>query len=584
MLRPDSEHPAPRPLATSGKPAQREASSLSRRSALKAAGLGLLAPWVTGCAVTASAPGVSVSASSANVELLYYADTLDARVPGYPIVPATRLGPAEKLGQAPWATAASVEALTGPLDTPTRQLTDPRLATQRRFGGYAVLASRLAGLREALGHERTLTLENGQCWNGSGLSHFTQGQSGVEGSRLLGAEARVSSDERLIWPGSVATRYREYGAPVLGTLAEAQNPDGLVTPSAFFERGGARIAVVGVSDPHAHDETRTLDAWYAVVVEQTHRARSQADLVVVLADTGTGPGLWLAERLTDADLLLCARGQDFWPELIAVPRNDGGTLPVCLPGTRGSGLFQLSCRVQNGQWHIEAHFHAATKEGLSPEEHRRVNGFQHQLDVTRAPFAAWLDRPLATAPDWLWRRDVVGGNWDALINAALGQEASDGSRTLSPGLRYDVVVAPGEAITREHLLLLSGGHDAPVFTTSIGSDGIQELFERASDQCFGLPLLLDNAADLPRIDGIDWQCRYAGNTGQRVTLPPPDASRLITWSTHPDAPAGEPLWQVLERFLNTQPPGWQLPPRPAGTLTFVEGHPGWHPEARLGST
>ncbi|WP_106477887.1 bifunctional UDP-sugar hydrolase/5'-nucleotidase [Phytohalomonas tamaricis] len=561
---------------------ERKASLFSRRRILQGTGAALLMPWFAGCATSGSARRqMSTPDGAAQVNLLYYADTLDTRQPEYPIVPATRLGPSERLGQAPWATAASVAALTGPLDTTMRQLTEPTLATQQRFGGYAGLAAKLGHLRHHLGPQ-TLTLENGQCWNGSGLSHFTQGRSGVTGSRLLGADVRVSSNERLIWADSVAARYREFAAPVLGTLTPEQNPDGLVMPFTVFERGGVSIAVVGISDPYAHDETRPLDVWYDNGRRQVQQAREQADLVVVLADVGTGPGIWLAERLDDADLILCARGQDFWPETIDVTRRNGSHIPVYLAGTRGSGVYHLDCRFQNGRWQVAAQFHAVCEATRSAEETHEANALQAQLEAERAPYAAWLDRPLAQAPQWLWRRDVVSGSWDALISAALRREVAD-SHTLSPGLRYDVVVAPGEAITREHLIVLSGGHNAPVFTIDADHESVHALFERACDQSFGYPLLLDNAEDLPRLDAIDWQCRYGAETGRRITLPAGDIPQLVTWSIRPGAPEGEPLWQVVERFLTAQPQDWTLPPRPAGKFTYVEGHPGWHPETRLGS-
>ncbi|MFD2436272.1 metallophosphoesterase family protein [Modicisalibacter luteus] len=300
--------------------------------------------------------------------------------------------------------------LTGPLDTTTRQLTDPALAVQQRFGGYARLATKLAYLRRRLGPQ-TLTLENGQCWNGSGLSYFTRGRSGVTGSHLLGADARVSSNERHIWADSIAARYREFASPVLGTLTPEQNPEGLVTPFSLFERGGVTVAVVGVSDPYAYDETRGLDAWYDDARRQVQQAREKADLVVVLADVGTGPGLWLAERLNDADLMLCARGQDFWPQTIDVTRRNGSPIPVCLAGTRGIGLYHLDCRFHDGHWQVAAKFHAVSQETLSGEEAREANALQAQLDAERAPMQNG-----STAP-WHARLNGFG---DAMWSAAVG--------------------------------------------------------------------------------------------------------------------------------------------------------------------
>ena len=77
-------------------------------------------------------------------------------------------------------------------------------------------------LRGEAGAGNSLTLENGQGWNGSGLAYLTQGESGVQGSQLLGVEARVSSDERVLWPQRSTGLYRQASAITLGAgLADA---------------------------------------------------------------------------------------------------------------------------------------------------------------------------------------------------------------------------------------------------------------------------------------------------------------------------------------------------------------------------
>lgn len=483
------------------------------------------------------------------------------------------------LGHAPWATGNGIDAIAR-AKVP-EFMSSPRQATRFSLGGYATLAAVLEELRATLGAD-SLTLENGQCWNGGGMGYLTHGQSGVAVSHLLGSDVRVSSDERTLWPDGSAALYRRYGKPVLGVLDGEQNPDDSVSGLEYFERGGARIAVVGATNPYAHDERRALDAWFLAIQEQVAQARQQADLVIVLADTGSGPGLWLARRLQDADLLLCARGLDLWPELVKVDQAQGGQLPVCFPGSRGVGLFQISCRSVNGQWQFEAAFHSADEGMLTPSASARRSHFQQQVEQMRAPYREWLDRPVGQVPDWLWRRDATGGSWDALIAEALRHANGDATQTvLSPGLRYDRIIAPGGTITRDHLLSLSGGYSAAVFSLPMTADGLRQLLERAADQCFGAPILLDDSEDLPRVSGVDWECRYGAERGQRVALLGAPSERVTSWSPRPDAPHGDPLWQVLERYLATRDSQAPLPSPPGAELRFVDGHPGWHPQLRL---
>lgn len=78
------------------------ASSVNRRELISWMGVGALAPLLGACSALPGQRG-----GSASVDLLYVADTLDARQPGLPVVPATRLGPVSQLGRAPWMTGAS---------------------------------------------------------------------------------------------------------------------------------------------------------------------------------------------------------------------------------------------------------------------------------------------------------------------------------------------------------------------------------------------------------------------------------------------------------------------------------------------
>ncbi|WP_275286142.1 hypothetical protein [Halomonas elongata] len=510
--------------------------------------------------------------------LLLYADVLDAHQPEYPATPATRLGPAAALGKAPWATGRSLEALSGVTTDATRALSGPAL-DRRPIGGSSALAATLWDLRRRLSADSTLTLENGQCWNGGGLGYLTRGDSGVTLSQWLDADVRVSSDERHLWPERVASLYRRFARPVVGCLDDRRNPEGLVADFTLFERGGARLAVVGASDPHATDEPRNLDDWFHAIQTASQSARDQADLVIILADTGSGPARWLAERLDDADLIVAARGQDFWPTLVDVERRHGDTVPLCFPGSRATGVFQIACHARRGKWRFESRFVLADPAPRDADVADRLAEQQHQLSTLRAPYSDWLDRPLAMTPGWLWRRDTTGGSWDALIVSALRESAGEQAIALAPGLRHDRRLAPGEAITRDHLLTLSGGHTGAITRRDADNDALRGLLERATDACFGTPMLLDASQDLPRLAGIGWRCRYSRETGQRIDLKGSVQGKVVTWSPDVTSRSGPPLWQLLEDYLSSSDLAG-LPPRPGAKLSFVEGHPGWHPEQR----
>lgn len=541
------------------------ASSMGRREVIGWLGVGALAPLLGACSTLPGPRGGSDRA----LDLLYVADTLDARQPGQAVVPATRLGPVSHLGRAPWMSGPNASAGQPEL----APLLDARLVGQARTGGYAVLAALLEQLRAEAGSEHCLTLENGQCWNGSGLAYLTQGESGVQGSQLLGSEARVSSDERVLWPQRSAGLYRQSSSITLGaglsdTQAKALGIEGV----KVFQRAGVRIAVVGVTDPYAQDQKASLKQWYQSLQPSFQQARREADLVVALADVGTGPGLWLAERVPEVDVLLCARGQDLWPTPVMASQASGRRVPVLFAGCRASGAFRLRCRQAGGQWQFEARFFPAFEHSLGPQAQARASQLRGELQRQRSGHAAWLDQPLARAPEALWRRDTRGGSWDRLLHQALADDSS--IPVLLPGLRYDFPLRVGEPITREHLISLTGGYPAPVVEAPARQ--VEQVLENAAEQLFGDPLLLDNSQDLPRWQSQDWQVSYSPN-GKRIIGLQPMEGLCRTFGLHFDAQVGVPLWQTLEAWLTRQTPGWALATLQLPAVRYVQGHPGWHP-------
>lgn len=539
-------------------------SSVGRREVISWMGVAALTPLLGACSALPGQRG-----GGAPLDLLYLADTLDARQPGQAVVPATRLGPVSHLGRAPWMTGASASAASPEL----APLLDASQSSRAQLGGYPVLAALLEQLRNEAGADNCLTLENGQGWNGSGLAYLSQGESGVQGSQLLGSDVRVSSDERVLWPQRCAALYQQSAAATLGAGLSAEQSKALGIDSLrVFQRAGVRIAVVGVTDPYAQDQKASLKQWYQSLQAVFQQARREADLVVALADVGTGPGLWLAERVAEIDVLLCARGQDLWPAPVLASQASGRQVPVLFAGCRGSGAFRLRCQQVAGQWQFQTRFFPAFEQQLTPAAQARAAQLRSVVRAQRAGHAAWLDLPLARAPQALWRRDTRGGSWDALLQQALSD--SSAMPVLLPGLRYDYPLAGGEMITREHLISLTGGYPAPVVEAPARQ--VEQVLENAAEQLFGDPLLLDNSQDLPRWQDQAWRVSYSPQ-GKRIADFATVQGQCRTFGLQFAADAGEPLWQTLEAWLRRQPSDWRLAPLQLPEVRYVQGHPGWHP-------
>ena len=546
--------------------------SLSRRRFLQASFASAAAAGLAGCAASASVTRRSLPVEG-ELQLLFYADTHAHWQPVVAHPAANHLGPMTLLGQAPYLTESSrLSALGVAKNTSAAAWLTAAGARQqaqelRRMGGYAALAAALQEQREQLGENKTLTLEGGQCWSGSGLAQMSSGRHGPLSSHWLGAEVRIASEEQRLWPERYAELYTAFQRPVLTARQ----------PIAYFNKGGLEVAVVGVTDPGLQAGEFSEQEWLADIQQQVQEAGQRASLVLLLSDAGTNPNLWLAERLEGVDLILSSRGQDLWPQLVYPRQKNAAPVPVCLAASQGQGFFSIQVKAGAQGWQLDAEFH--------PVWTRLTQGnpeVAEQIKRLRAPYAGWLDQQLALAPGWLYRRDALAGSWDQLIAEALKTTGAD--LTFAPGLRHGLAVAPGEAITREHLLSLAAGYEAPVFTIGANRRQLRSRLEAGASEWLSDHLYLHTSQDMPRLTGSHYVLRYQAQAGQRVSeLEWPAAStteqlRVSGWSTHYRG-QGTPLWQLLEAWLRDQPDDWTLPEIEQPSLAFVEGHPGWHPGA-----
>ena len=252
-------------------------------------------------------------------------------------------------------------------------------------------------------------------------------------------------------------------------------------------------------------------------------------------------------------------------------------VPVCLAGSQGIGFHELTLRHDSERWQIETIFHPLPVTQVAPDPL-----IEHEIKQLRAPHASWVGQPLAVTPDWLYRRDALAGSWDQLLAEAL---KSQGAKiTLTPGLRHGLALPPGSVITRDDILSLTAGYPAPVFNLTVEQEQIQSRLETGADQLLSDDWWLHSSEDMPRLSGCSYLLRSQALIGKRVTdldWPTPEKNgkvRLAGWSPKYQG-EGIPVWQILEDWLRQRPQNWQLPVIERPRVAFIEGHPGWHPEA-----
>lgn len=174
-----------------------------------------------------------------------------------------------------------------------------------------------------------------------------------------------------------------------------------------------------------------------------HPATGQAQRPRRGVDTGIAPARWLAEHLPRVDLILAARSQGFWPELIQIGHRDVGSVPPCLAGSHGQRLLsaQLHQRSQRRVY----------RESFSPQRRRERRA--------RCAFAGTLRGPARADGQWRgtashWR--ISGGDLSALdlADLPLALEAR-WEGTLDVTLRGQRCLSSQGGLTAARIALLS---------------------------------------------------------------------------------------------------------------------------------
>jgi sulfur-oxidizing protein SoxB len=285
--------------------------------------------------------------------------------------------------------------------------------------------------------------------------------------------------------------------------------------------------------------------------------------------------LKLAARVSGIDVILGGHTHDAVPVAVEVANTGGRTL-VTNAGSNGKFLGVLDLEVQG----------------------RRVAGWRYRLlpvfadllpadaDMAarvarlRAPFEARLAEPLAVTEGLLFRRGNFNGSFDQLILDALMAQTG-APIAFSPGFRWGTTLLPGETITREALLNQTAITYPQVTVNELTGAQIKAVLEDVCDNLFNPDPYQQQGGDMVRVGGMTWTCEPGAVMGRRISdlrldNEPLDADRryrVAGWASVAEGAEGEPVWDVVERWLRAR----QVVPARAPNLprlVGVEGNPG----------
>ena len=430
--------------------------------------------------------------------------------------------------------------------------------TYGRMGGMDRVATVVNAIRAA--RPEAILLDGGDTWHGSYGCYHTAGQDVVNVMNALKPDAMTFHWEFTLGSERVRELVASLPFPALGQNifdAEWQEPSEDFEDHTFFERGGAKIAVIGQAFPYMPiANPRWMFPEYSFGIrdermqEMVDEVRAKgADLVVVLSHNGFDVDKKMAGTVSGIDVILAGHTHDALPEPVLV-----GETIIVASGSNGKFVSRVDLDVRDG----------------------RMMGFRHKLipvfsdvitpdaevaaviDAERAPFKDTLEEVIGTTDTLLYRRGNFNGTWDDLICDALLSER-DAEIALSPGVRWGPSLLPGDPITREDIWNVTSMTYGQAYRTEMTGEFLKVVLEDVGDNLFNPDPFYQQGGDMVRVGGLGYTIDIDKPQGERIsdmiflkTGEPIDPARSYVvsgWASVNEGTEGPMIWDVVESHI-----------------------------------
>ena len=499
------------------------------------------------------------------VTILYVADTHAQLMPLHFREPSVNLGVGEAKGKPPHLTDAEFRKYfnitAGSADAFALTADDFTSLAKNygRMGGMDRIATLIGAVRAERGDDKVLLLDGGDSWQGSWTSLQTKAQDMVDVMSALKLDAMVGH-----WEFT-------YGAERVKQIAEsapfaflAQNirdnewQEPVFEARKMFERGGAKIAVIGqalprtaVANPRWMFPNWEFGIREEDIQKQVDEARAAgASIVVLLSHNGFDVDHKLAGRVKGLDVILTAHTHDAMPGLIKV----GNTVLVAT-GSHGKFVSRLDIEVKDKKVSdIRFKLMPVFADAIKPDP-----AMTALIEKVRAPFAKDLAREIGKTDSLLYRRGNFNGTFDDLICNAMMAER-DAEIVLSPGFRWGGTLVPGDAITWEQITNATAITYPNCYRNQMTGTQIKEVLEDVADNIFHPDPYFLGGGNMVRMGGMGYAIDVSKPMGSRISAmthlksgKPIEASKTYTvsgWASVNENTQGPPIWDVVAAHVS----------------------------------
>ena len=553
--------------------------TIRRRDLLKLAGAAAISGGAPRLARSTDNAGVYDLERFGNARILHMTDTHAQLLPGYFREPSVNLGLGAIRGQPPHLVGrAFLDRFGIRLDSAdayafTSLDFEKSAARFGKLGGFAHLKTLIERLRSDVGPGRSLLLDGGDLWQGTGLTNTLQGADMVEAANLLGIEAMTGHWEFTYGEDALRLNLERFKGEFLAqnvylteeaAFIDAKAFDAatkrVFKPAMIREIGLYRIAVIGQAFPYvpiAHPKRFTPDWTFGIRDEELQmlvdglRNNDKVDAVVLLSHNGMDVDLKLASRVRGIDVILGGHTHDAVPQPIPVT-NAGGVTLVTNAGSNGKFLGVLDLELARGRVSdVRYRLLPVFSELLKPDA-----AMQALIEKTRAQQATAYADKIVIADRLLYRRGNFFGTVDQLICDALRAQLN-AEIALSPGFRWGTSILPGQPVTMEDVLAETAITYPETYVQSMTGSQIKDVLEDVCDNLFNPDPYHQQGGDMVRVGGFTYICTPAESIGRRVSdlkldsghsLDAGRSYKVAGWASVNEQ-RGIPVWDVLARHL-----------------------------------
>ncbi len=593
--------------------------SLNRREFIQIMGMAAAAGMLPGCDNKSSGPsGVTTTSKTpkdvynipkyGNVSLLHFTDCHAQLLPIYFREPNVNLGVGPAYGRPPHLVGEKLLQYYGikPNTLEAHAFTYLNFAeaakTYGKVGGFSHLRTLVKRLRADHGAERTLLLDGGDTWQGSGTAFWTRGKDMVGACNLLGVDVMTGHWEFTYLDKEVISNVEDFKGDFVCQNVFVNDDAAFDYKFANFEdyneesqrafkpyvikdMGGVRVAVIGQAFPYTPiaNPARFIPDWTFGIRDSEMQAmvnevrnKEKPDVVVVISHNGMDVDLKMASVVSGIDVIFGGHTHDGVPAP-SVVKNRGGQTLVTNAGSNGKFLGVMQLDVRNGKVQgFNYKLLPVFSNLLEPDAE-----MASYIEQVRKPYVNTLREELAVADTLLYRRGNFNGTFDQVICDAL-REVGGAQVSLSPGFRWGTTILPGQTITMEHVMDQTSITYPETYVREMTGQNIKDILEDVGDNLFNPDPYFQQGGDMVRVGGLDYTIDPKQTIGKRITdMRLDDGTRIEAdktytvagWATVGSKAPGKPVWEIVAEYLRDEKVA-KIKKLNTPKIVGMEGNPG----------